>query len=160
MLTKPLRTWIVVVDGAHARFVTYSSNKSGQTPQRIREFDRHSGPSRDIVSDKPGRSFDRKGHNRHAIEPRVDAHEEAEKHFLRDVMKQLEDDFDARSFDHCVIVSPPRALGYLRHLIPSQLKQRVVLELDKDMIKNTDKEIAKTVAEALSSVPANERLRA
>jgi protein required for attachment to host cells len=121
--------------------------------QRIegQDYNQYSPPARDLVSEKPGRTFDSKGHARHAIEPRVNAHEEMEKAFLAEVVKQLENAFDLKEFDDLVVIAPPRALGTLREILSRRGNIRVVLEIDKDLTRHADDEIANSVREAMKA---------
>lgn len=135
----------MVADGARARFLRLNGLKSGAEKIEGQLFERHSPPSRVIMSDRPGRTFDSKGHGRHAIQPRSDAHEYAEKQFLGDVIRQLHEAFESGAFDDLIVMSPPRALGIIRDKLPERLSKRVVQEISKDMTKNSDEEIGKVV---------------
>lgn len=148
---KPMRTWIAVADGAHARFLSYAGLKSGAGPIPGQVFNRHAPPSRDIVSDKPGRTYDSKGHGRHAIQPRTDAHDVLEQQFLRDVVRQLDVAFEAGSFDDLVMIAPPRALGMIREMIPERMKSSVILEIDKDLTRHSDQEVSKIVTDSFNA---------
>jgi protein required for attachment to host cells len=139
---RPLKTWIVVADGANARFLMWRGLKSGATGISGHTFERDSPPTHELGTDRPGRVHDSTGHARHAIQPRTDSHDEQEKAFLRLVMRRLHEAFDSGAFDDVVLIAPPRALGVLRNKLPAQLSKCVVLEIDKDLTKHTDEAVS------------------
>jgi protein required for attachment to host cells len=78
---KPTRSWIVVADGAKARIFENHGPGKGLSARPEEEMHRALPPSRDIASDKPGRSHDRNGPGRHAMEPPTDAHREDKRRY-------------------------------------------------------------------------------
>jgi protein required for attachment to host cells len=139
---KPNKTWVVVADGAHAKFLLWHGLKSGASAIPEQSFEQHTPRTRDLGRDKPGRTQDSFGRARHAIEPKVDTHEEAEKEFLRIVVRRLFEAFEGGSFDEFVLIAPPRAIGVIRDLLPHQLKSGMTLQIVKDLTKHTDQAIS------------------
>ena len=149
---KPLRHWILVADGANARFLHFIDKKRWATTVDRQIFTAHADPSRKIGSDRPGRTFDSHGKGRHAIEPKVDLHEEKEKQFLASMVRKLEEAFEANAFDSVYVVAPPRALGIIRQLMPERLRARVSGETAGDYTRYDDREISRLVSESLKEV--------
>lgn len=123
-------TWILVADGSRARIFKAASKG------RIEEKDEMAAahpPTRDLVSDRPGRTFDSVGQGRHAKEPPTDAHEKAETAFLRSISKKLGAACQKKEFDHLIVVAAPRALGTLRNIFPGPLAHAVTKEISHDL---------------------------
>ncbi len=147
---KSTRLWILVIDGAHARFLRYYDKKRGAITIEHQSFTAQSVPTRNIGSDKPGRTFGSRGKLRHAIEPRIDLHEEEEKHFLTDVVKKLEKAFDENAFEDLFVIAQPKSLGFIRDLLSDRLRKQVCGECVGDYTRHNDKEISRLVTEALT----------
>ncbi len=154
---RPLRLWVLVADGAQARFLKYVDRKTGAFTIDDQIFRSHAEPSRAIGSDKPGRAFDSKGHGRHTIEPRIDLHDEKEKQFLADVVRKLEEAFHNNAFDNLFVIAAPRALGVVRNLVSAPLRARVSGEISGDYTRYDDRNISRLVTEAL---PSDTKVRA
>ena len=56
---KPITTWILIADGEHARFLLNKGPGKGLEDAPIADVEVDIPPSRELVTDKPGRSFDR-----------------------------------------------------------------------------------------------------
>lgn len=140
---KASRTWIVVADGAKARVLEGPGHGGAFKPVDDLSFASHAPASRDIDSERPGRTFNSTGKLRHAIEPRVDAHERREAEFLKSVADRLEQALRRKAYDDLVLAAPPRALGILRKQLSSEVQRRLRGELDRDLIKQPDAEIVK-----------------
>lgn len=146
---KPLRLWVLVADGAQARFLHYANRKDGALTIDDQVFRSHAEPSRLIGSDKPGSTFNTKGHGRHTMEPRVDLHDEKEKQFLGSVVRKLEEAFHSKAFDDLFVIAAPRALGVVRDLLSTQLRTHVVGDISGDYTRYNDREISRLVTDAL-----------
>jgi len=137
---KRPRTWVVVADGARARFFVPSEDASKFVAARQADLvapDSH-GHSRDLKSDKPGRSYasSRSG-VRHAIEPAHDPHK-LEKHRFSAVLTEVLDGAcGRREFDQLVLVAPRRSLGELRSLLTPRVQRCISREVAKDLTKES-----------------------
>lgn len=123
-------TWILVADGGQAK--TYLAASKDEI-ELLNETAIPNPPSRDIVSDRPGRTFDSKGAGRHAKEPPSDAHDRLETDFIHSVAEQIDAAFKRNEFDRLVVVAAPKALGDLRAAYSKQLAQAVSNEIPKDV---------------------------
>jgi protein required for attachment to host cells len=137
---KPVRTWILVADGARARVFQNEGPGRGiaELPEHTREIDLK--PSRDINADKPGRAFDSGGQGRHAMEPPTDAKRHEKQTFHAELAGLLKKALDAGRYDRVVLVAAPATLGDLR------------ASLDKTVLAVVHGELAKN----LTQVPAHE----
>ncbi|MCG8548481.1 MAG: host attachment protein [Alphaproteobacteria bacterium] len=137
-IKRPI-AWVLVADGRRARVFEVA----GKGKFALRDsFETESPPNRDIVSDRPGRAFDRAGPGRHAMAPASDPHENAKKAFLHDVAERLDSACYEKQFEKLVVVAPPPALGELRSIFPKRLRAAVTREVPKDLSGLDDISIA------------------
>lgn len=149
MLIKQPKILVAAADGAHARFFSYSHDAKGCTVQQVKVMDHPAPASRDLVTDRPGHAQASNGTGRHAIEPRVDPHQMKEKQFLSSVISEISK--ESKSYDQLIIIAPSRALALLRKNMPRDQKERIVLQLNKDVLKMPAEQVAKLVEDSLSS---------
>ena len=152
--------WVVVADGAKARF--YETNDDISALQPV-------GPSiaiaaaaklrsRELKSDRPGRSksSSRTG-LRHAIEPKHDHHKFEKHRFTHAISKHLERALNRQAFDGLVIVAPRRSLGELRSLLSDQVKARVQAEVAKDLTHQPAEMLWKQIATTVTPLCTRRR---
>lgn len=144
-------TWIVVTDGGHARIAVSEGTgpKLRIAPTYVKEMDADVPAGRDIVTDKPGRTFDSAGTGRHAMAPPSDPREQAKQEFIRSVAQCLEDAAGQGKFQRLILVAPPRALGELRSCLSSGLQSKVAHEVAKDLNRLSPAELGEHLAKAL-----------
>jgi protein required for attachment to host cells len=137
-------TWILIADGGRARLLEQDRKSLTFKPVAEREFFGTTAQSKEIASDRPGRTFDSGGrgqpgdaggHGRHAMEPSTDPHRHAQYEFARDLSEHLEKAANKGGFDHLVVVAAPKILGDLRNLLPKTVHGKIVAEVDKDLTK-------------------------
>jgi protein required for attachment to host cells len=126
--------WILVANQAEAQI--YSSE---QIPKHLLLVDTlvnetGTAHSRDLVSDAPGRAFDRFGSARHAMEPNVGVKQEQRRRFVKEMVERLEKAHSKGDFDQLVLLAAPAVLGVLRKTLPTDLVKSVVKEIPKDVI--------------------------
>jgi protein required for attachment to host cells len=137
-MAKHRRTWVVVADGARARFLTPNEEATGLVPavaESLASNEAH-GFARDLKSDKPGRSFNSVGGIRHAIEPQHDYHKMEKHKFAAELAKILTNALARHEFDRLVLIAPKRSLGELRLLLPQNVQARIRKEIPKDLTKS------------------------
>lgn len=110
-MTPDARTLVVVADGRRARLL---------------EQPRLDGP----LHDRPEWLAGLKEHHdrdvpSHIIHP-GDARDRAEKVFLRELARRLDDLNAQQGFDQVILVAPPRALGHLRRGLSTAVARKVV----------------------------------
>jgi protein required for attachment to host cells len=135
---KLIPTWVVVADGARARYFALRDGDGAYNLEVLSsETNSHLEPhSRDAKSDRPGRTAESMGGGvRHAIEPRHDYHKMEKHDFAREVMQHLEKSFDAHEFERLVLAAPHRSLGELRTLLPHKMTSCIWHEIGRDFTK-------------------------
>ena len=147
---KPIRTWILVADGARARILENLGPGKGVSEVSGMEFAQDALRNREIMADRPGRSFESANQSRHAMEPPTDPKQMAETAFVTGLVEMLDEKFKAGAFDRLVLVAAPHALGDIRKAMPKGLAQVVYAELDKDLTKVPNSEIDKHLGEVIA----------
>ena len=139
-MARPLTLRIVIADGEHARFVQPDADNALRT---VGSFDSASAHlrSRDIGSDRPGRTFESGASARHAVGPRHDPHAMEKEKFVRLVGEQINAASGRDEFDELLLVAPPRALGELREALDPATATKLVGALEKDLVKTPDHEL-------------------
>jgi protein required for attachment to host cells len=133
MPMKPIRTWVVIADAGRARFFETRGRGTGLTAVDGMALEAELAPSREIGSDRPGRSFESVGSSRHAMESPSDPHREQKRQFARRIVEAVAAGQAAKSFDRVVLVAPPVTMGDLRALLPGKLKAAVSAEVVADL---------------------------
>jgi protein required for attachment to host cells len=133
-MAKPI-IWVLVADAARARLFRVEQPQQTLTPALGEELIGTNLRSREIASDRPGRTFDSGGQGRHAKEPPTDPARYAQEEFARDVVRLLDDKRTSHAFERLIVVAPPQFLGDLRALMSQQLQNIVSAEIAKDLSK-------------------------
>src|SRR5438309_5855658 len=123
--------WVVVCDGAKALVLENVGDTKFPNLRTVEVFEQKNPATRDLGSDKPGRSHSSLGHGRSSVE-QTDWHDQAERTFLLQLIKRLDGALGAGKTKSIIMVAPPRALGVLRPAYSHALKAAVRAELDKD----------------------------
>jgi protein required for attachment to host cells len=126
--------WVVVCDGAKALLLENIGDAKFPNLKTLEVLEQKHLATHEIGSDAPGRSHSSLGHGRSSVE-QTDWHDQAERAFLMQLVKRLDEALTAGKTKSLIIVAPPRALGMIRSAYPHALKTAVRIELDKDLVK-------------------------
>lgn len=130
-------TWILTADGRKACVWEWQGNDEplrGVADLTLETAETR-GFSRDLRSDRPGRSFASADTRRAMMEPHHDPHEYAKLQFAHDVAAKVNMAHRGNRFKRLVVIAPPRILGALREDFSNGVKATVIGELDKDLMK-------------------------
>jgi protein required for attachment to host cells len=132
--------WVVVANGSKARI--FASNGS----QKLEEVEVLEHPEtrvhgRDLVSGKPGRSFDSVGGGRHSLEAELSPQKNEAHHFAAHLANHLEHARRTNGFTKLYLIASPAFLGSLRSVLHAPIKDLIALEVDKDATSKTLEEI-------------------
>ena len=133
-------TWVVLADAGRARIV--ESPGPGKGLSEIAAFDspsRHDA-ARDLGSGRPGRTGDRMGPGRHALEPRHNPKDIATQEFERALVVHLVESAKRKAFDRLVVVAPPKVLGDLREMLDGKIAIETTLAKDLVSVATHDLE--------------------
>lgn len=150
-MARPHTLWIAIADGEHARF----AQPDGDNRLRIvRSLDSASAHlrSRDLGSDRPGRSFESATTAHHAVGEKHDPHRLEKDRFAHLVAEQLNEAAAGDEFDELLLVAPPHVMQELREVLDDRAKKLLVGTLEKDLVKTPDHELWPHVRDWLSPV--------
>lgn len=147
-------TWVVVTDSTRARIL-----KADNAVGPLSEIETLVHPEsrlheRDLISDAPGRAFDRAGQGRHAMGQQVSPKEHEVEAFVRQVAERLEQAREQGQLEQLILVAPPAVLGKLRKALTHELARLVTLEVDKNLTRLGPQEIRGHLPERLPPLPA------
>jgi protein required for attachment to host cells len=142
------RRWIVVADGGNARVLTISADRTSLVTQReMMSADVHR-KTHDLISDRPGRSFESGSSTRHSIEAKTDPHELAKERFVADVGAMLVEQNRAGAFDDLVLIVTRAQAKSLKSALDTATAARVTHTWTKDLVKTPNAEIWDRLIEA------------
>lgn len=148
---KKTVTYILVADGARARL--YANHGVGKGLQPVsgatHKADLHHH-DREILTDKPGRTFSSVGRSRSAIEPHTEWHRFEKHKFAREMARILDAAAETKSFDRLILVAPPATLGDLRMEMGEATRKMVTAELPKDLTRHAEQELPQHLGEVLA----------
>lgn len=147
---KPTRSWIVIADGAQARILENHGPGKGLVRVPGEAMHKTPRPSRDIDADRPGRSHDRMGPGRHAMEPPTDAHREEKRRFADLLAEHLNTAALNGVYDRLILVAAPKTLGDLRQALDKQAVAKLDGELPKDLTQVPDHELPGHLGEVIA----------
>lgn len=125
-------TCIAACTTAEARFWRSESRYGEWTALGTLENEEAGSSDRDLVSDRPGRSFDSFGSGRHAMAPRESAQETELKRFAKTVADWLDKAVAEGTANRVVLICDPRFLGTLRPALSAKTGHAVILEVPKN----------------------------
>ena len=137
------RTWYVVTDGGHARFLRKQDGYDTFDTLRVFAAEDSHLHTHELGLDRPGRTHESVGATRHAIQPRQDLHEAAKKDFVDEVAKALNAANALNEFDGLILVAPAHALNELNHALDAPTKLKIKSQLQKDLTKVPNADLAK-----------------
>ncbi len=146
---KPIRTWVLIADGARARVLENGGPGKGLTAIERLLFQGDHAATHTIVDDREGRTHSSHGPGRSAIDARTDPHRELKKSFAHHLADVMARELDAGAYDRLVIVATPVTLGDLRKVLAPKVAAKVTGELAQDLTKTPNGEIARHLANVL-----------
>ncbi len=125
-------SWVMVANSSSADIFAINN---GHDMERIYHIDFPDGREKSgkILSDRPGRSFDRRGGNRHALGTEVDVHMHEQQIFARQLAELLHKAKCDNEFSKLALIAPPQFLGELRNMLSDLVKKSIYKEINKDI---------------------------
>jgi len=140
MPTKKTRTWLLVADGRTAKvFETDDGGGFEKVTDMALAIDLPK--NRDILADKPGRTFDSVGAGRHAKENTADPRRELKREFAGTIVDALRQAMLAKRFDRLIVVAPPALMGDLREELPKDIEDKVAGEVTSDLTNTPERQL-------------------
>jgi len=139
---------VLVTDGTRALVLRNEGDAAHPDLRTVRAYAQDNPPTREQGADKPGRTNESTGFRRSSMET-PDWHQIAEDRFIDAMAQMMDRDLKAGDFETLIVVAPPVALGEYRKAVSPGVARVTLLELDKDLTKHPNAEIAKLVVKAL-----------
>lgn len=130
---KPTITWIVISDATKAKLLINDGPQKGVSPIFDHDFLGLNLLTQDIISDKQGRKYDCSLSGSNIRELKSDPHSKNKKKFSKKVSEILKHGFLNKFYDNLVLVAPAKTLGNIRGELPEELKEKIILEIRKDL---------------------------
>lgn len=143
------RTWALVMSGVRARILRDVEDSDGEEPVEI-VSKAQSTHLRDLLTDKPGRSFSSGSSGRRSrMEPGSDPVLRDMQEFAAETAEVLEHHRRAGDFERLAVFAEPKMLGILRAECPAALWSSVCLDLPINLISLPPKELRERVLELI-----------
>lgn len=133
-------TWLLVANSSLARIFKVVK-KSSLVELAVLEHPESRLHTRDLVSDKPGRSFESMGAARHAIELPTSPKQLEFVSFAKELARYLEEARTKGEFDRLYLAASPTLLGLLRQELTPLVTKLLNGEVNKDMTHLDSREI-------------------
>jgi protein required for attachment to host cells len=139
-------TWIVVANQELMRI--YAREKKNGGLEEVKRLENPAGQraARELVTDRPGRTFDSAGQGRHAMEPPTDPKEQEAIRFAKEIGREIEDGRIHDRFASLILVAGPQFLGRLRQELSDATQKTVEREIGKNLYQFDAAEIRELVA--------------
>lgn len=125
----------------------YSPDDDYESHSLVRRFSNPAAQRKltDIETDRPGRSFDRRGPGRHALARERDSKDSATAHFAKDIVEELESLLDSSETKRYLLIAAPSMLGVLRHKLEHSGVSEPYRSLDKDIVDQSLESVREVV---------------
>lgn len=134
MTQDTFRTWALVMNSARCRILRGISPGAADALAEL-VLRSESRNLREIMSDKPGRSFASAGGGRRsAMEYASDPIAEDQREFIRQIIALLESHRRAGDFTRLAVFAGHDMLGLLRQMMPQPLRDMVIHEVAKNLL--------------------------
>jgi protein required for attachment to host cells len=131
---KGKTVWIVVASKARARIFSSGAIKSMPLTEIHALVDPQSRlHQRDVMTDRPGRTYNRLGYGRHAIQQRYSLKRESSRRFAMRICAYLEQAHRRHIFQNLVLIASAEFLGLLRRQMSSELRLCIQREIPKNV---------------------------
>lgn len=143
------KIWILAANSSNATLFTADSPMAPLV--ELAAFDNPDARVKqmDLISDRPGRSFDSHGEGRHAMEVKVDPKEQEQIRFAKLITERLEQGRIENAFERLILIAAPMFLGLLRANFSAPLSTLVSLEMNKDYTSLPPQELRARLPERL-----------
>jgi protein required for attachment to host cells len=148
----PTVNWVLVADCSRAR-ILHALPQGAKPWPILASFIHVESRLPACKRDAPGR-LQRANGARSAVEPHEDRKHVEARRFAAELVELLERDRQDHRFDHLMVVAPPQFLGVLREAWPAPLQQRIVRELNQDLVGLEEPELQARLAKLLETATA------
>lgn len=144
--------WVVVANNGSARIFNASSRTGPLNEIETLLHPEARLHEQELTSDTPGRAFDSVGAGRHPMGNDVDPKRQEAIKFCKYISGHLDRARAKGVFERLILVAAPAQLGLLRESMSTETRKRVVHALDKNLSRQSSKEIRQHLPEFLPTV--------
>jgi protein required for attachment to host cells len=137
---KPVRTYILVADGARAHILLSEGRSKPLTEVPGSEQKLDLKPDHEISAERPGRVHESANVERHAIE-RDDLHRREKERFAQSLAADLDRRLAGGEYGRLVIAAAPETLGVIRSTLSDKVRAVIMAEVAKDLTKLPNAEV-------------------
>lgn len=138
--------WVVVCDGRKALILENKGDEKFPS-LHVKETREHPDlPTHLQGSSPPGVSFQSVGNRRSSV-GQTDWHDQAERSFLHELAKRLDNALSRGETKRLSLVASPRALGMIREAYTPSIRSALAQEIGKDIVKFPVHEIERLVCD-------------
>ena len=143
-------TWALVADRSAARILENRGPGKGLTVVESIDHPEGNLQDREVNSDKQGRSFDKGGMGRHAMEPHELPHEHIASVFAKHLAEKLRHARTEHRFERLVLAAEPTFLGRLRAELDEPTRKLVSGEVAKHLLGEGDQHVAEALGKVMN----------
>src|SRR5512135_940321 len=146
------RIRIVVADQAEAIF--YDTPSLQAQPKEVAHISDPLAPQhdREFSSDRPGRTYESVGGQRHAIEREDDPRQREAVRFAKRISRRLDEARRKGEYDELIVVAGPPFLGLMRKEMSRPTRERVVHEIRKDLVHSPVESLRRHLPESAAEL--------
>lgn len=135
---------VLIADGEKALFLRNEGDATYPNLDVFREEHQDNPPNRDQAANRRGRMNDggAGGAQRSAVED-TDWHRLGEERFAKEIADRLYKMAHGGKFERLIVAAPPRVLGEMRKEYHKEVSDRIVGEVDKELVNHPIDEIEK-----------------
>ena len=145
---KPIRTYILVADGARAHLFLSEGRGKPLTEVAGSELHQDIPPDHEIGGDRPGRVQESATIARHAIE-RDDLHRREKERFAANLAADLDRRLAKNEYGRLIIAAAPETLGMIRQALSEKVRSVILAEVAKDLTKLSSPQVKAHLGEDL-----------
>lgn len=139
------QTWVVVAESSRARIFALAGLQSP-----LREVEDLVNPEgraheRDLISDRPGRTMDSTGQQRHSKQAQISPKEQRVINFARTLAERIEHARTQGAFQRLILVAAPEFLGLLRGNLGDVTRQCITREIHKNFVRKDEQTIRESL---------------
>lgn len=133
--------WVLTANRGYAKL--YEVKGVGREIAEIQHIENPEGRKKgsEIFTDRPGRTFDRQGPNRHAMVKERDAHEREQKGYTAMLAHILKEGLENHAYTELAIIAPAQFIGELHQVLSEQVKKVTTKEVAKDLAFHLSNEV-------------------
>ncbi len=147
---KPVRTWILIADGARARIVMNDGPNHGIKAVKGMDFRIEHKPANGNLIEDPHHHFHSTAAGFQIMEFDTETHLDEKHLFAGELASVLEGEMYKKSFDRMIIFAAPAMLGELRTSLSPHLMNKVIEQVPKDLTHIPNKQLSRHIENVLA----------